>query len=404
MRSVDLAIVGAGILGLATARELLTRHPGLRVAVLDKEHAVAAHQSGHNSGVVHRGVYYLPGSLKARLCVAGAQALESFCQEHGIEFVRCGKLIIARDRSELPALDELHRRAAANGVPDLRRIGPEEISEIEPHALGVAALHSPTTSAVDFSAVATAYAVDVAERGGEILLGNEVRSILPQPSGSVLETTGSDMAARWIISCAGLQSDRVAAMADGKAMRDLRIIPFRGDYYVLRAERAHLCRGMIYPVPDPRYPFLGVHFTRRHDGAVWAGPNAVLALARQGYRKTDLEWRDLVDTFGFSGFWRMAIRNWRTGIAEIWRDVVKRAFIASLRSYVPEITSDDLVPGPSGIRAQAIARDGALVDDFAFTVTANAIHVRNAPSPAATSSLAIAAMIADRAEAAFDLA
>jgi len=398
-----VVIVGAGLIGLATARELLGRHPSLRVTVLDKEDRVAAHQSSHNSGVIHQGVYYAPGSLKARLCTDGARRIETFCAEHAIPIVRTGKLIIARDEGELPALAELARRAEANGVRDLRHVAAREIAEFEPHAVGAAALHSPHSSVVDFSAVASAVAAEVVDAGGEIALGREVRRLTHRSGATVVETSAGEIEARHVIGCAGLQSDRLAAMSDPNEMHRLRIIPFRGDYYELRPERRDLCRGLIYPVPDPRYPFLGVHFTRRHDGAVWAGPNAVLALAREGYERTSLEARGLAELIAFPGFWRMAGAHWRMGLGEMWRDLAKRSFVRSLRDYVPDVRASDLVGGPSGVRAQAIARDGTLVDDLVVSVMPGAIHVRNAPSPAATSSLSIGALIADRAEETFEI-
>lgn len=398
-----MAIIGAGLIGLATARELLTRHPALRVTVLDKEARVAAHQSGHNSGVIHQGVYYAPGSLKARLCADGARRMEAYCAEHAIPVLRTGKLIIARNEAELPALAALAQRAEANGVRDLRHVPSAQIVEFEPYAVGAAALHSPHTSVVDFGAVARAMAADVASSAGEILLGREVRRLTGRSGATVVETSAGEIEARHVIGCAGLQSDRLAAMSDPDEMRRLRIIPFRGDYFELRPERRDLCRGLIYPVPDPRYPFLGVHFTRRHDGAVWAGPNAVLAFAREGYRRTSLEARGLAELVAFPGFWRMARAHWRMGIGEMWRDLAKRSFVRSLRDYVPDVRASDLVGGPSGVRAQAIARDGTLVDDFVVSVMPGAIHVRNAPSPAATSSLSIASLIADRADETFDL-
>ena len=398
-----MVIVGAGLIGLATARELLGRHPSLRVTVLDKEDRVAAHQSSHNSGVIHQGVYYAPGSLKARLCTDGARRIETFCAEHAIPIVRTGKLIIARDEGELPALAELARRAEANGVRDLRHVAAREIAEFEPHAVGAAALHSPHSSVVDFSAVASAVAAEVVDAGGEIALGREVRRLTHRSGATVVETSAGEIEARHVIGCAGLQSDRLAAMSDPNEMHRLRIIPFRGDYYELRPERRDLCRGLIYPVPDPRYPFLGVHFTRRHDGAVWAGPNAVLALAREGYKRTSLEARGLAELIAFPGFWRMAGAHWRMGLGEMWRDLAKRSFVRSLRDYVPDVRASDLVGGPSGVRAQAIARDGTLVDDLVVSVMPGAIHVRNAPSPAATSSLSIGALIADRAEETFEI-
>jgi len=395
----DVLVVGAGIVGLASALRLLQRHPTLRLAIIDKEPAIGRHQTGHNSGVLHRGVYYAPGSLKARLCVQGAEELTAYCAERGIAVTEAGKVIVALDQSELPALDELHRRASANGVPDLELIGPERLRELEPHAAGVRALYSPRTSVIDFSAVARAYAEDVQSRGAELLLGEEVRAIHEAADNVTVETRSGTHTAAHLVTCAGLQSDRVAAMTDPTADRDLRIVPFRGDYLVLRPERRDLVRGLIYPVPDPRFPFLGVHFTIRHDGEVWAGPNAVLAFAREGYGRFDLSPRELAGTLGYPGFWRVAGRFWRTGAGEMWRDYVRRAFVRALRRYVPEVRNDDLLPGPSGVRAQAVARDGSLVDDFLVTRNGRSLHVRNAPSPAATSSLAIGTLIAERAEA-----
>jgi L-2-hydroxyglutarate oxidase LhgO len=395
----DVAIIGAGIVGLATAFTLMERHPRLRVVVVDKEATVAHHQSGRNSGVVHRGVYYAPGSLKARLCVQGAESLVEFCARRGIPVQLVGKVIVALDESELPALEELHRRGQANGVPGLRLIDGAELRDIEPHAAGIAALHSPSTGIVDFGAVAAAYADEFTSRGGEIRLRHRVRGIHERNDGMSLEIEdGPAIHASWLITCGGLQSDRVAAMSTPSAARDLRIVPFRGDYFVVRPERRSLVRGLIYPVPDPRFPFLGVHFTVRHDGEVWAGPNAVLAFRREGYRRLSISPGELLDTLSYPGFWRVAGRFWRVGAAEMWRDFVKPAFVAALRRYVPEINGEDLEPGPSGVRAQAIGRDGTLVDDFVVERAGRALHVRNAPSPAATSSLGIASLIVDRAE------
>jgi len=404
-RPHDIVIVGAGIVGLASAMKLLERHPGLRLAIVDKEDTIAAHQTGHNSAVLHRGIYYAPGSLKARLCVTGAEELVRFCGERGIPVDACGKVIVAIDESELPALDTLEQRGVANGVPGLERIGPERLAEIEPHVRGVAALLSPQTGIVDFRLVAAAYADVIRERGGEIHLSHGVRAIHGSNGSLVVETDGGELTTRHVITCAGLHSDRVAALTDPGADHALRIVPFRGDYYVLRPEARHLARNLIYPIPDPRFPFLGVHFTRRPDGEVWAGPNAVLAFAREGYRRTDFSARDLASTLGFRGFWRMAFRYWRMGAEEMLRDYSKAAFLKALQRYVPDVTSDDLLPGPSGVRAQAVRLDGSLVDDFVVQVSAGgrAIHVRNAPSPAATSSLAIGSLIADRADETFQL-
>ncbi len=392
----DVVIVGAGIIGLATARELLQRRPGARLAVLDKESDVALHQSGHNSGVIHSGIYYTPGSLKAKACVAGGAQLYRYCEERGIHFERCGKVVVATSEDELPRLEELHRRGLANGVPGIEMIGPERLREIEPHLVGVGALWSPNTGIVNYREVALAYARDVQTAGGEILTRHELIGWHRDEEATVLETTGGDVSAAAVIACAGLHADRVAALTGAPATP--RIVPFRGDYYVLRPERRGLVRSLIYPVPDPAFPFLGVHFTRTVGGEVWLGPNAVLAFAREGYRRTDVVPRDLLEVIAYRGFRRLTAKYWRTGLAEMWRDVSKAAFLASGRVFVPELQLDDLLPGPSGVRAQALAPDGSLVDDFVVDRAGGVLHVRNAPSPAATSSLAIGAMIADAFE------
>ncbi|MVA77271.1 L-2-hydroxyglutarate oxidase [Auraticoccus sp. F435] len=397
----DVVVVGAGILGLATAREIHARQPGLSLAVLEKEPAVGRHQSGHNSGVLHAGVYYAPGSLKARLCVQGKVLMERFAEEHGIAVDRCGKLVIAVREDELPRLEELERRARANGVPGVRMLGPRELREVEPHATGLRALYSPGTGIIDFSAVTRAMAEELVQDDVELHHGAEVRAIRSGGDHTVVETSAGEFATRRVISCAGLHADRVARM-DGEP--EVATMPFRGDYYTLVPEARRLCRGLIYPVPDPSLPFLGVHFTKRHDGEVWAGPNAVLATRREGYRRSDVDLRDLWETVRHPGFVPLARRWWRTGAQEVWRDVVKAAFVRDLRAYVPEIRSDQLVFGPSGVRAQAVAADGRLVDDFTFATTPTSLHVLNAPSPAATASLAIAGHVVDTAEAALGLA
>ena len=392
---VDVLVVGSGIVGLAAAREILTRRPGVSLAVVDKESSVGRHQTGHNSGVIHSGIYYAPGSLKARLCVEGASLMYEFCEGNGIPADRCGKLIVATTDSELPALDELYRRGTANGVPGLEMVGPAGIREREPHCAGIRAIWSPGTGIVDFSRVAEAMAGDVTRLGGEILNGHMVVG-LTAAAGSISVRTGrGEFTAARVLTCAGLHSDRVAMMSG--APEEPHIVPFRGDYWQLRPERRHLARNLIYPVPDPKFPFLGVHFTRRiTDDAVWLGPNAVLALAREGYRRSSLRLSDLTHTLGYPGFRRMARRYWRTGATEVYRDLSKRAFVAACQRFVPELTHTDVMPGPSGIRAQSVARDGALVDDFVFNIQGNQLmHVRNAPSPAATSCLAIGQLIAD---------
>jgi L-2-hydroxyglutarate oxidase len=395
----DVAVVGGGIVGLAAAREILRRHPGRRLILLEKEERVGLHQTGRNSGVIHSGVYYAPGSLKARLCVAGSRALTAYCDRRGIPYEVCGKVIVATHPEEIPRLEELLRRGRENGVPDLEMIGPERLREIEPHARGLRAIHSPRTGIVDYGRVALAYAEDVRAAGGEILTGREVRWLQRRRGEVVLGTPAGEVRAGFAVTCAGLHSDRLAEM-DG-APPDLRIVPFRGDYYVLRPEREGLVRGLIYPVPDPSLPFLGVHLTRRMGGGVWAGPNAVLAFAREGYRTADVNPRDLAATLSFPGFWALGRRCWRVGATEMARDLFRAAFARAVRRYVPEIRPRDLVRGPAGVRAQALDVRGRLVDDFVVHVAERAVHVRNAPSPAATSSLAIAALIADRVDAAW---
>ena len=397
----DVAVVGAGLIGLATAYDLLVRRPDLRVVVLDKEDRIAAHQSSHNSGVVHAGVYYKPGSLKARLCVEGKVALERFAEEHGLPFERCGKLIVAVDPSELGRMADLRARAAGNGVPGVRELSGEEVREIEPNVVAVRALHVPGTAIIDFERVAGAYAGEVTARGGTIRLGARVESIAALGGRQVLRTPSGEVTSRFVVSCAGLHADRLARQAD-PAATDLRIVPFRGDYYRLVEEQRSLVRGLVYPVPDPTLPFLGVHFTRRIDGEVWAGPNAVLALAREGYRRRDVSPADVADVLGFGGFWRLSRRYWRIGAMEMWRDVVKAAFVRELRRYVPAVESAHLRWGPSGVRAQAVSASGGMVDDFSIVESATALHVRNAPSPAATASLAIGSHLADLALRRFD--
>jgi L-2-hydroxyglutarate oxidase LhgO len=393
----DTVVVGGGILGLATARELLTRRPETRLLLLEHEGELARHQSGHNSGVVHAGLYYAPGSAKARLCREGKVLLERYCAERGIPVDRVGKLVVALTDDELPRFANLETRARENGVEGLEVVGPERIREIEPHAAGIQALWSPRTAIVDFRRVALAYADDVRATGGLIETSRRVTGLAERAGEVRVATSSGEVAARQVVACAGLWADRVAA-SSGDPVKE-RIVPFRGDYYTLTPDAASLVRGLIYPVPDPRFPFLGVHFTRRIDGAVWAGPNAVLALARTGYRRRDLNLRDLADILRFAGFRKLARRYWRTGLAEQWRDLSKRAFAAELRRYLPELRADQLVFGPSGVRAQALDPDGTLVDDFRIGGSGRIVHVRNAPSPAATSSLAIARVLADEVQA-----
>jgi L-2-hydroxyglutarate oxidase len=400
---VDLAIIGGGIVGLATALRLTESLPRLQVAVLEKEADLASHQSGHNSGVLHAGLYYAPGSLKARLCRQGKAELEAFAATHGIPVGYPGKLVIALTEAELPRLADIKTRAIANGVEGLEDIGAERIRDLEPGAAGIRALWSPRTGIIDYRAVALAYAADLRGRGVAIHTARPVTAIAQRPNGVVVSTAAGELQAQHIIACAGLQADRVEAMT-GKAGPDVpRVVPFRGDYYTLAPGARSLVTRLLYPVPDPRFPFLGVHFTPRHDGQVWAGPNAVLAFAREGYRRTDLNLRDVAETLTYRGFQRLAFRYWRAGAAEMWRDLSKDAYVRAMQRYLPAIRSDQVRFGPSGVRAQAVSRDGALVDDFSLGGSARILHVRNAPSPAATSSLAIGRMLADEAIERFGL-
>jgi (S)-2-hydroxyglutarate dehydrogenase len=393
----DLVVVGAGILGLAVAREMLVREPRLRVAVLDKQDEVGFHQTGHNSGVVHAGIYYAPGSLKAELCVAGAARLYDWCDEHGVAYERCGKLIVATDETELPKLSELERRGRANGVPGLRRLRAEEIAEVEPHCTGVAALHSPNTGIVDFPGVARSYARDVEARGGQVLLGREVTGAERHGDAVVLTVGEERITAGRAIFCAGPWADRLAVGLGAPA--DPRIVPFRGAYLKLRPEARRLVKGLIYPVPDPELPFLGVHLTKHISGEVWLGPSALLVGARDAYRLRRVRARDVADTLRWPGTWRVMRKWWRTGLGEIRLAASRRAFVEACRTYVPDLTVRDLADeSTAGVRAQAVGRDGKLVDDFLVGEHGGVLHVRNAPSPAATSSLALAALIADRAE------
>ncbi len=397
----DLAIVGGGIVGLAVARELTRRHPELSLVVLEREGRVGAHQTGHNSGVVHAGIYYAPGSLKAQLCVEGARRMYEYCEQRGIAVERCGKLIVASDPGELAGLEELERRGRANGVAGLRRLDAAGIAELEPHARGVAALHSPHTGIVDFGAVARAFEKDLGEGGVGVATSCEVRGIAVAKGRLVLRHQRGELRARHAVFCAGLWSDRLAQLAGASA--DPRIVPFRGAYLRLRPARAELVRSLIYPVPDPELPFLGVHLTRHIDGSVLVGPTALLAPGRSAYRLRDASARDLAATLAWPGTWRMARRWWRTGIQELRYAASTAALARAAARFVPELRAEDVEPAFAGIRAQAVGRDGRLVDDFAFSQTERALHVRNAPSPGATSALAIAALISDRAEGAFEL-
>ncbi len=396
IETVDVVVVGGGVVGLATALALLAERPGASLVVLEKEAHLGAHQTGHNSGVIHAGLYYKPGSLKARTCARGRALLERFCDQHGVRFERCGKVVVATNAEEVPRLDELERRGRANGLEGARRISIEELREKEPHAAGVAALFVAETGIVDYREVTEAYAAEIARRGGRVRTGAKVLGVRRQGAGSVVvQSTAGDFEARAMVACAGLASDRMARMAGLEV--DVAIVPFRGEYWMLRPERAHLVQSLIYPVPDPGFPFLGVHFTRRVGGGIEAGPNAVLALAREGYARTSFDVRDAWGIARWPGFWRMARQHWRAGLAEQWRSLSKAAFARACAALVPEIREDDLLPGGAGVRAQALGRSGLLVDDFSIAEAERMVHVLNAPSPAATASLAIGEEIAARA-------
>lgn len=388
MSSRRVAVVGGGIIGAAVARRVLQVEPDAAVTLYEKESALAQHQTGHNSGVVHAGLYYPPGSLKAELCRRGGSMLAAFCAERQLPYDECGKVVVALDAGELAGLDEIERRSRANAVPDLRRLTAGELAEVEPHVRGVAALHSPHTAIVDFAAVTRALADDARACGADVRLRAAVTAVRNRGDEVLVGTDAGYQAADSVVVCAGLQVDRVASLAGDDP--DPRIVPFRGEYYLLRPQRRDLVRGLVYPVPDPRYPFLGVHLTRRVDGEVMVGPNAVLALAREGYGWSDVAARDLLQTVSWPGFRSFARHHWRTGLTELHGSLSRRAFVAAARRYVPELSAADVVSGPSGVRAQALARDGSLVDDFRLTRAGRVVSVRNAPSPAATSSLAIA--------------
>lgn len=390
-----IVVVGAGILGLAAARLAAERYPDSVVTVLEKEDRVAAHQTGHNSGVVHAGLYYTPGSLKATLCRRGVGLLEAFCEQHGIAYDRCGKLVVATNQEELPRLAEIERRARANGVPGTRMLSAPEMLEVEPHVRGVAALHSPTTAIVDYSAVCRALADELGARSGAIRFGVTVDQVRSTSRGVVVTmATGEEVTADRALVCAGLHADRLAR-ASGHAASP-RIVPFRGEYWQIRPERQCLVRGLIYPVPDPALPFLGIHLTKRVDGVVLVGPNAVLALAREGYRWGTINARDTIETLTSRPAWKLFARHWRAGMSELARSASRRGFVEAARRYVPELSERDVVRATAGVRAQAVDPDGSLVDDFRVDVTGRIVWVRNAPSPAATSSFAIAEHLVQR--------
>lgn len=391
-----IGVVGAGIVGLAVARELSRRRPGVRIVVLEQEDRVAAHQTGHNSGVVHAGIYYRPGSLKAELCTRGRAMLRDYCTEHALPYDECGKLVVAVDPAELGRIDALEATARENGVPGLRRVDGSGIAEIEPHAAGIVALHSPRTAITDYVAVAERLAQDVRDAGGSVLLSTAVTGVRRRPGGLDVVADGERLRVDRLVVCGGLESDRLGELAGGGSAP--RIVPFRGEYLSVVPAKADLVRGMVYPVPDPRYPFLGVHFTRRVDGSLEIGPNAFLALSRRSYGRLSVRPRDVADTLAWPGFWRFSRAHWRTGLVELHGVVSTAAYLRAARHYVPGIGLDDVRRGGLGLRAQAMGRDGSLVDDFVIEQHDGITCVRNAPSPAATSSLAIAEYVVDRVE------
>lgn len=389
----SLLVVGGGIVGLATAYRYTQRYHGAVVTVLEKESSVGQHQTGHNSGVLHSGIYYKPGSLKAINCREGKLAMEEFCQEQQIPYDICGKVIVAVDKGDLPSLEKIYERGQANGV-NCERIGIDRLAELEPHAKGVAAIHVPEAGIVNYGAVCDRLAQLITAAGGRVVTGARVTSIKQSAGEVVVQSTAGDFTAERAVTCAGLQSDRVAKLSGAKP--DAKIVPFRGEYFELKPSAQHLCRNLIYPTPDPAFPFLGVHFTRMIGGGVECGPNAVLALAREGYTKTGINIADLAESLTYGGFLKMAAKHWRMGAGEMWRSVSKRAFVKALQHLVPEITADDLVPAPAGVRAQAVLSDGSMVDDFLIEETGRVVNVLNAPSPAATASLNIGKLIVDR--------
>lgn len=386
MQSFEYLVIGGGIVGLSVAWAILERKPGARIAVVEKESDWARHQTGRNSGVIHSGIYYKPQSLKAQLCREGNRRMREFCDCHGIRYESCGKVIVATALEEVPLLRKLHDRAVANGLA-VRALSAEAVTEIEPHVRCVEGLHVPSTGIVDYTAVCRTLADLIQSEGGELRLGAKVVGVHPNGQGTVVETPREELHARWVVNCAGLHSDRVARLAG--TTPEARIVPFRGEYYELKPSRRSLVKGLIYPVPDPNFPFLGVHFTRMIDGSVHAGPNAVLSLKREGYHRTAFNLRDFVDTMTYGGFWKLAARHARAGLSEIHRSFSKKAFVSSLRKLIPEINEDDLVPSAAGVRAQALRPSGELVDDFLIVRGPSSLHVCNAPSPAATASLEI---------------
>jgi (S)-2-hydroxyglutarate dehydrogenase len=396
----DIAIIGGGIVGLGTALALKSAFPEYTLAVLEKEPELASHQTGHNSGVIHAGIYYKPGTYKAKLCVEGARLMMEFCEANGVPYDRCGKLIVATTEDELPRLQSLCERGTANGIEGLELIGPERAREIEPHAKAVRALYSPNTAITDYTQVANAMAKRILEAGGSIHRSAEVKAIRRSEAEFHIETNRLVLHGRYIINCAGLYSDRIAGLMGLRP--NVLLMPFRGEYFTLRPE-CRMVRGLVYPVPDPQFPFLGVHFTKKINGEYEAGPNAVLAFAREGYKFSDICWKDLWAMFAFGGFWSMARRHWRTQAYELYRSISRRAFLKALQKLIPELEDRDMHPGGSGVRAQIVTADGSLADDFLIVETHGAINVLNAPSPAATASIAIGRHIAQLASKSFSL-
>jgi (S)-2-hydroxyglutarate dehydrogenase len=394
MKKHHLAIIGGGIVGLATARAYQQRFPGRQVLILEKEEALARHQTGRNSGVLHSGIYYKPGSLKAVNCRAGKAAMEAFCADHGIPFEICGKVIVATQPGELPLLDRLMERGQANGVR-CEMIGPERLREIEPHAAGLRAIHVAETGIVDYVAVCERLGALLREAGAELVFSARVQGMRVGGDEVALQTTAGDFLAERVVNCAGLYSDRIARLTTRPTVQ---IVPFRGEYFAIRPTAWHLCRHLIYPVPDPNFPFLGVHFTRMVRGGVECGPNAVLAFAREGYRKTDIRLGELIETLAYPGLWRIAMKYWRVELGEMWRSLSKRAFVHALQRLVPEVQAADLLPAPAGVRAQAVRPDGGLVDDFVIENSGRVVHVCNAPSPAATAAFSVGQKIVDSLE------
>ena len=392
----DIAIIGGGIIGLSTAMHILQKRPTLKVVVVEKENTLAKHQTGNNSGVIHSGIYYKPGSWKSEFCVSGVTKIKEFCDDNEIEYVECGKTIVATSENELGRLQDLYERGQANGVPGLEMIGPERLQEIEPHVAGVQALWSPKTGIVDYVKITNRYADIFQENGGSVLLNTMVQNIDVREGEINIDTNNGTLNTKHVINCAGLYSDKVAEMI-GQDI-GVHIIPFRGEYYKLSSSAEHLVKGLIYPVPDPRFPFLGVHYTRNIHGYVEAGPNAVLAFQQEGYKKTDINVGELSRTFMFPGFWKMLKNNWKTGMSELYRSYNKNKFVSDLQRLIPSIDSDSLVAGGAGVRAQAVDKTGFLLDDFKIVETSNSLHVINAPSPGATSSLAIGEHLSDLAE------